>query len=201
MIVYKITNTKTGMAYIGATKSTLPERMGRHWYSAFREIKTYPIYEAMREYGRKSFSVEIIKSGIDSYDELMRLEVEAIAKHGTFVPNGYNLTSGGLGTSDRRCLESSRELMGAKARRPCPDHVKERLSKLFTGRTFSSETRAKLRASAHRGKNNPSARAISLYGIPYDSIIEAMKATKLTRMQIRTRLKKGEAVYLEDKTP
>lgn len=198
MIVYKITNTSNGMSYIGATKSRLPERLSRHWYAAFRLKQSYPIYEAMRQYGRDSFNVETLRSEIDSYDELMRCEVEAIETHGTFAPNGYNLTSGGRGTPDRRCLESSRELMSIKARRPCPEHVKVRLSQLFAGRKVSAETLAKLRASgaAHRGKNNPSARAILLYGVHYDTIREAARATKLTRMQIRTRLKRGEGSYL-----
>jgi group I intron endonuclease len=65
-----------------------------------------------------------------------------------------------------------------------------------TGKVATAETRAKMSA-ARQGGNNPLARAILLNGVVYPSIMDAARDSGYTRMQVKYRLKTGEATYVE----
>lgn len=63
------------------------------------------------------------------------------------------------------------------------------------GKKASDEARAKMSA-ARKGKPMWQTRAIAFNGVRYDSIQLACEATGLSRMQMKTRLKNGVAVYV-----
>lgn len=64
------------------------------------------------------------------------------------------------------------------------------------GIAHTAETRAKMAASRTGGKNWK-ARAIELNGVIYPSIMDAVRATGLSRMQVSYRLQTGRARYLD----
>ena len=92
--IYKIINTVNGMAYIGkSVNDPVKTRINPHLkgYGGSKSLS-----EAVKEYGKSKFSWEILHDNID--DELLdSYEIEAIMKHNTFAPSGYNRTRGGDG--------------------------------------------------------------------------------------------------------
>lgn len=96
MPLYKMTSP-SGKAYIGITTGKIIDRMHRHRATA-NAGSQYSIHNALRKYGFKSFTVEVLDDETD-IDKLNKLEVLAIAKHGTLYPLGYNLTTGGDGVA------------------------------------------------------------------------------------------------------
>ena len=93
--IYKITNTVNGKAYIGQTiHDAVTGRIRKHLNESSRGNQL--VKRAVKKYGKDVFIYEILHDGIipellDSY------EIEAIEKHNTLAPNGYNLTHGGEG--------------------------------------------------------------------------------------------------------
>lgn len=59
-IIYKVTNIKNGMIYIGATEKELEDRKKEH-LSNRTHFLNYKFYEAINQYGEKSFKWEIRK--------------------------------------------------------------------------------------------------------------------------------------------
>lgn len=97
MIVYLITNTVNGKKYVGKTVNGLNQRWNQHCYNSDRKPLT-ALHEAIREYGRASFTRKIIHIGLDEAD-MFSAEKSAIAFLDTRVPHGYNMTDGGPGSS------------------------------------------------------------------------------------------------------
>ena len=99
MMIYKITNIKNGMIYVGQTKLTLAKRKSSHLGDSKRNRKSRPaskISIAIREYGIESFVFEVIdnveKDAADSK------ETEWITRlHSNNPSFGYNLMSGKRG--------------------------------------------------------------------------------------------------------
>lgn len=90
-IIYKITNKISGKAYIGQTRTSLSERMRRHYYVAKTQATT-GIDFAIHKYGRENFIVETICECKE--EELDEKEKYYINKYNTYN-DGYNLTLGG----------------------------------------------------------------------------------------------------------
>jgi group I intron endonuclease len=97
MLVYKITNTVNGHAYVGITQCELRKRWREHLCAA-RTNKMQRLYRAMRKYGIENFTVEELCQAADD-QELKALERKYIAELNTYAGNGngYNLTDGGDG--------------------------------------------------------------------------------------------------------
>lgn len=90
-IIYKITNIKTGMIYIGQTTMSIRDR----WRLHCSENSTCGLLrDAIRQYGKDSFVMEQVDTG-HSRDELNQKEKAWIAKENSISPNGYNIDSGG----------------------------------------------------------------------------------------------------------
>jgi group I intron endonuclease len=91
MIIYKITNKNNGMCYIGQTIRSLSERWKNH-----RTLKSgcIRLNNAIRKYGKDSFSVEEIAS-YNTQEDLNDAEEYYIDFHNCLAPNGYNLKTGG----------------------------------------------------------------------------------------------------------
>ena len=58
--IYKVTNLVNGKVYIGQTNSTAANRFAQHWYDASVCKKQNPFHKALRKYGKKNFSHEVI---------------------------------------------------------------------------------------------------------------------------------------------
>lgn len=98
-IIYKVTNIKNGMIYIGATEKELEDRKKEH-LSNRTHFPNYKFYEAINQYGEKSFKWEIIDNA-NSLQEKYDKEIHWIDYYRTFIGfndcNGYNMTLGGGG--------------------------------------------------------------------------------------------------------
>lgn len=90
-IIYKVTNTRNGKAYIGQTTHTLRDRWRLHCHksSTCRYLK-----KAIAEFGMEAFTIEQVDAA-DSRDELNEKEVAWIERENTMHPNGYNSDKGG----------------------------------------------------------------------------------------------------------
>ena len=210
MIVYKMTNKINGISYVGATKRRIDIRLRDH-LSAAKQGRTSLIAQAIRQFGIAAFAIEILHT-VDSgsYDDLMQAEIQAIKEHGTLEPHGYNRTSGGLGTPDRRALESTKLKIGAKSKgRIQSEETRQKRSLKMKGCSSSNkgrktgkpawnrglkhskETCKKLSESRVGGKN-PQASPIIFRGVEYPSLMDAVRSTGFSLMQVRDRLKKGD---------
>jgi hypothetical protein len=120
--VYRLTNIKTGKAYIGKTVWSLEKYIGNSLTSRKKGI----IGRALRKPpDRAAFRSEIILVGSEDYcfrdvidGERGGMERKLIEAYSTLSPNGYNLTSGGEGftSEDARRSNSTPESKTARAR-------------------------------------------------------------------------------------
>lgn len=92
-VIYLITNSCNGKQYVGQTRNNPKIRWERHLWGGDND--DYPLYRAMRKYGKENFSFEILEE-IDN-NLLDNRERYWIKKKNTYVPNGYNCTRGGSG--------------------------------------------------------------------------------------------------------
>ena len=91
MNIYKITNTVTGKAYIGATNN-LPRRLTFHKSPANR---TDLFHRDIFKYGWDKFRVDVLFDGICTDEEADHKERCSIREHNTIAPYGYNKQRGG----------------------------------------------------------------------------------------------------------
>lgn len=155
MIIYKITNLINGKCYIGQTTKSLEQRFKEHCsnHSNCRAIKS-----ALRKYGAENFKIETIVE-CSSIEELNEKEEYYIQFFNSLVPNGYNLTKGGLNhefTEETKRILSER---GKGENNPFygKKHSKETieyLRKLSTGKKQSKETKLKMSLSRIGEKNH-----------------------------------------------
>lgn len=99
-LVYKIVNQSTQMAYIGQAtqfkyKNGKPYNYGAsgRWndHVASSKSRETPLCQAIRQYGRSNFTVEVLEEGL--LDDLDEREAYYISEHDTVYPNGYNVAS------------------------------------------------------------------------------------------------------------
>lgn len=212
MIIYKITNTKNGKAYIGCTCRSLRSRMSGHW-SAARRGKDTLIAQAIREFEPDSFEVEVIgRAG--SSEEMYLMETEAIKSQNTCYPNGYN-SSPWSGIWAPRNVDRIRESISqAHKGKTLSEEHKQKLSDACkgqapwnlglktgkpawnTGMKMSDEYRVKL-VAAHAKHKSPNAREVIFLGITYPSVTEAGRANSIPRGEMRRLLKTGHAQYVD----
>ena len=131
MIIYKITNTINGKAYIGQTSRTVKQRFNEHAW-----CRSSFIGRAIHKYGRENFTIEILEK-CETLAQANEREKYYVKFFNCKSPNGYNLTDGGEGTQGY--IPS--EITLAKR------------SAAMKGRKFSAEHRAKLKAA--RNKRSP----------------------------------------------
>jgi hypothetical protein len=101
--IYKITNLVNGKVYIGQSIN-IEKRWKTHKKDALWKDGLnyeYPLYRAIRKYGIKNFSFEIIEEC--AIDELNEREIFYIAKYDSYE-NGYNQTRGGTEKTYQRKL-------------------------------------------------------------------------------------------------
>lgn len=105
-IIYLITNTVNNKNYVGLTVQTLERRWKYHLEQAKANYikNTESLHSAIRTFGRESFKIEQIDSGTTKRD-LEKKEITWIKKMNSIVPNGYNISTGGVsGGSNTRAI-------------------------------------------------------------------------------------------------
>jgi group I intron endonuclease len=87
-IYYRITNTETGLSYVGRTQRTLEVRWREHILSSKYDSLRTLLSDAIKEYGPDVFVIEVIEK-CPTRPTRTR-EAELIDQYGTEYPNGYN---------------------------------------------------------------------------------------------------------------
>lgn len=85
--IYKIVNSQDGKIYVGQTTKTLEERLSTHFSSSLEGNRQKKIYNAILNYGRNNFSIELIEECPDEVADIV--ESYWIYKLNT-IEDGYN---------------------------------------------------------------------------------------------------------------
>ena len=91
--IYKITNQKNGMVYIGSSIE-VERRWRQHKEASINENDhhyNYPLMIAFREFGIANFTFEIIDT-LPTWEAMIEAEHNWIVKENCVKPNGYNQT-------------------------------------------------------------------------------------------------------------
>ena|SRR3990167_3760116 len=94
-IVYVMQCTSTGKVYVGHTKCTLRRRLQLHNGDAKRVGQERALYIAIRKYGLSNFSCRVTRGNL-SKQEAAALELKTIKRLNSLVPNGLNMSIGGM---------------------------------------------------------------------------------------------------------
>lgn len=130
--VYIHTNKINGKKYVGITSQT----PFRRWKNGEGYKGCSYFYNAIKKYGWDNFYHDIVEVDL-SKDEACALEQEYISKMKTNREEyGYNLLSGG--TAGKHS-----------------EKTKEKLSRMFTGKVVSNETKKKLKEAAKKRGGHP----------------------------------------------
>lgn len=92
--IYKITNQKNGMVYIGSSIE-VERRWRQHKEASINEKDhhyNYPLMVAFREFGIANFTFEVIDT-LPDHQAMIKAEHDWIIKENCVVPNGYNQTN------------------------------------------------------------------------------------------------------------
>lgn len=104
MIIYKVTNIKNGMVYIGQTKRSLKARWNQHCSDANSRIHLHKLQKDIKLFGKESFSVEQIDTA-ETVEEALEKEAFWI-KHYNSAEDGYNVSPGGKGGGHRKKVKA-----------------------------------------------------------------------------------------------
>lgn len=91
--IYKITNQKNGMVYIGSSIE-VERRWRQHKEASINEKDhhyNYPLMIAFREFGIANFTFEIVDT-LPTWEAMIEAEHNWIIKENCVKPNGYNQT-------------------------------------------------------------------------------------------------------------
>ena len=182
IVIYKIICNINNKIYIGIT-SNLKYRLKVH-YNCYN--KNTLLSRAIRKYGKKNFSVEILNEVI-SWDEAYKKEKEYIKLCNSYMPNGYNMTFGGEGQLGLQHTKKTKKKMSLS-------HIGKALGKdnpMFgkvganKGKKFSKQIKEKMSQSMkgripwNKGKVCPQLSGENNYF--YNNYLHA----KLTEIQIK----------------
>ena len=88
-ICYVATHNNTGKHYVGITKRSLKARRSQHERDAMNKRLDGPFHRALREYGKDTFTWEVVAEGEDNVIRL--LEHALIERLGTNQLGTWNL--------------------------------------------------------------------------------------------------------------
>ena len=171
-IIYKITNTLNGKAYIGFTTDTIEDRWRKHC-NASRIGRRYHFLNAIQKYGEDVWDFQTLYEGENEEWMLRVAEPFFIALYHTFLGEGYNSTSGGDGCLGHKHSEESKKKMREFQRKHNPTR----------GRPISDEHKLKI-----SGKNSPKWNGMweTPYGI-FESIRSASRESGVPSSTIEHR--------------
>lgn len=169
--IYKITNKTNGKIYIGLTTKSRPtDRFSQHRYLARhpdQERSVSYLHKAMLADGLDNFCFEIIEQ-IDN-ELLNKREQYWIQYYDSYIPNGYNLTTGGEGTksfsrpqSEEEKQQRSESMKNYFKQNPkAIEEIRQRTLDLWQNEEYrkkvteSNKKFYKEHPDMFRGKNNP----------------------------------------------
>lgn len=193
MWIYKVTNVLNGKCYVGKTKS-LRRRWAQH-----RSLKdrTSGIVKAMLKHGVENFTFEVLQDGIETHQELSRLEIEWIERLKSFGPGGYNMTLGGDGAVSRAACayalgkksDATRAKMSETAKNRS-EAYRLRMSEALSGKPKSAAHREQLRQNAC---SRPTARVLEFDGRSLNVATWA-RLIGMSKEGLKSRLDKGMSV-------
>lgn len=123
-VVYKLTNTINGKAYIGITSRYESDRWSEHKKRAQEGVRNSRLYAAIRKYGPDAFKREVIAKA-STEEELRELERRYIQEFNTYEA-GYNSNLGGYGHLH------------------FPEHIRIKIGLAQKGKYIPPETRKKM---------------------------------------------------------
>jgi group I intron endonuclease len=180
MIIYKATNQLNKKCYIGQTIRSLKERKKQHIIDSKRQkYSHYIFYRALNKYGINNFKWEIIDENIKDHDTLNVLEELEIIIHDSYN-NGYNMTTGGCGSSGKFHSKETRKKMSKSRKGQIPWHMGKNLSKEHKESIRKSLINNKLISSPVYQKNKDTNEIIN----EYPSIQEASRKTNICNPNI-----------------
>lgn len=127
MYVYQITNRINNKVYIGITNN-YKKRWENH---KCNNDPSMAIAKAIKKYGKDNFNFEVLYSNL-TIEEAEKLEIELIQEKNSLVPNGYNVSQGGLyftnleplcGAENGRALLTEEEAQYIKDHRNIPMYI------------------------------------------------------------------------------
>lgn len=127
MYVYQITNKINNKVYIGITNN-YKKRWENH---KCNNDPSMVIAKAIKKYGKDNFNFEVLYSNL-TIEEAEKLEIELIQEKNSLVPNGYNVSQGGLyftnlkplcGVENGRALLTKEEAQYIKDHRNIPMYI------------------------------------------------------------------------------
>jgi group I intron endonuclease len=219
LILYKLTNRKTGLSYIGATtRKRLEDRLVLHRHRALKGDRTSVLHQSIQQDGWEQFDVvELARP--ETHDELMAMEIAVIAALGTLTPNGFNMTAGGIGQHLRKMTDKNKASISrankgkptwntGKTLGPLPEETRRKISAANTGHrawnlglAHSDESKAQMSASQPKRGAHHSARPLMYDGVYYACVKDACEATGLTKSQMIYRLHTGRAQDVKPRNP
>ena len=151
--IYKIENKINGKCYIGQT-SNFQRRLYNH-NANVRNNKNLPLYDAIRRYGAKNFSVKVIDKDRKTR-HIDACERYYIRKYNSLYPNGYNLESGGhnnkvLSKDHKRKISENHVGMSGKIH---SQESKTKMSESAKGRKHTKSTRLKISENNFNKRND-----------------------------------------------
>ena len=142
--IYEIRCIVHGKGYVGQTIKDPKVRWAQHIYAAFVKKDRRPLYCAMRKYGLRNFTAEVVWTGPES--KLNAAEKRLVRQRKTFIDTGwgYNLTTGGahFKHSKATCRKLSRIAREIMATQPA---VRMRLANIVRGVPQSEPRKAHMR--------------------------------------------------------
>jgi len=145
--IYKITNTKTMVAYIGQSLN-VGQRISKHKYALNKGVHTNQYLQAsFQKHGKECFKFEIIYVVENQTDKkeivkiLNKKEKQLINEYNTFA-EGYNLTTGG---DNYIVSDLTRKRLSESHKGKIPSELcRIKTSERFKGIAKSTETREKM---------------------------------------------------------
>jgi group I intron endonuclease len=92
--IYKITNTKNNLVYIGCTLSELDKRFKEHLSRCFKSDFKSKLYNSIKKYGQENFNIELIEEC--ELGVMYEIEKKYILQYDSYN-KGLNSTIGGEG--------------------------------------------------------------------------------------------------------
>jgi group I intron endonuclease len=151
--VYKITNKENGKSYVGYTKrENVDHRIREHFSPSVYKNNDKPLYNAIKKYGKDSFSLEILFEGVDEEQALCK-EIEYIKIYGD-----YNLHEGGNVPPNQKgnhwTLSEETKLKMSKPKAPRSQEHKRKLSESLMGNTPWNKGKKGVQVSWNKGTRN-----------------------------------------------
>jgi len=177
MIIYKVSNKKTGKSYIGKTILSISKRISNHLNEAQRNKKRYVFHNALIKYGIDNFNIEVL-CHCSNKDNLSKMETFYIQYYNTHYLDGYgyNMSYGGDGQighihtkETRRKMSLAQKERHKKFGHPLSgkhltEKHKHRLSLFWKGKERKKWTAEQKRKASEFWKGKRSGKNNSMYG-------------------------------------